>query len=112
MNDQELELTAIQQRRTRLVQWMQSQQLDWVVFRLPEHVQYFTGARFAPVFQSMLAASADGHTWLVAPENRVPDHHAADEVITYEARWHSTLRNDQSEAACTAGAEIALESRP
>src|SRR5205085_8189374 len=41
---------------------------------------------------------ADGHLTLVAPKKPVLEA-AADEVVNYEAQWHSTLRNDQRQAA-------------
>jgi Xaa-Pro aminopeptidase len=44
------------------------------------------------------ALRADGHLTLVAPKKPVLDA-AADEVVNYEAQWHSTLRNDQRQAS-------------
>jgi Xaa-Pro aminopeptidase len=74
---------------------MHEMDIDWVVVTQLEHVQYLAGHRFHWTFQPLAALSADGMLVLVAPEQRVPDKHAADEVHTYAARWHSTLRNDQ-----------------
>ena len=86
-------------RQSRLTSVMNEQNLDWVVLVKPEHVQYVTGARFSWVFDAVAAISASGEVVLVAPEGRLPKVHAADRVESFAARWHSTLRNDQADAA-------------
>lgn len=90
-----------QRRRQRLLELMAQRQIDLVVLTQLEHVQWLTGARFAWFFRAAVALCANGRVVLAAPENRVPDHVVADEVITYPARWHSTMRNDQM-ATCIA----------
>jgi Xaa-Pro aminopeptidase len=74
--------------------------LDWVVVTQLEHIQYLIGPRFGWTFQPLAALRADGHALLVAPDRRLPEVHAADEVHAFEAQWHSTLRNDQRQVAC------------
>jgi len=78
---------------------MHEQRLDGVLVVQHEHVQYLTGHRFAWVFSPAVFLAADGQATLVAPEKRVPERHAADVVIEYSARHHSTMRNDQRETA-------------
>ncbi|HWA98564.1 MAG TPA: Xaa-Pro peptidase family protein, partial [Pirellulales bacterium] len=56
---------------------------------------------FGWVFEPAAALAADGRCTLVAP-NKPPERVAADDVLTYEAQWHSTLRNDQRAASSTA----------
>jgi Xaa-Pro dipeptidase len=73
-------------------------QLDLVVVTQNEHVQYLAGPRFAWVHQPAAALAADGRLTLVAP-NKAPDTAAADQVLTYQAQKHSTLRNDQRQAS-------------
>ena len=85
-------------RQQRLMQVMQQKQLDLAIITLPEHVQYFVGPRFGWVMQPVVAIDASGHVTLVAP-NQAPAVAAADDVLTYEAQWHSTLRNDQRAAS-------------
>jgi Xaa-Pro aminopeptidase len=95
----EIDPAACRRRQARLLEIMQAQQIDWAVLRQPEHVQYFFGPRFHWTFQPLAALDAQGYAVLVAPEKRLPEVHAADEVRPFEARWHSTLRNDQAAAA-------------
>jgi Xaa-Pro dipeptidase len=95
-----IDTTACRERQTRLLHVMQEQRLDWVMVKQLEHIQYLVGPRFAWTFQPLAAIRRDGHTILVAPEKRLPEVHAADDVRAFEARWHSTLRNDQGQAAC------------
>jgi len=61
-------------------------------------VQYLAGPRFWWAFQPAAALNADGKLTLVAP-NKEPDVAAADNVVTYQAQKHSTLRNDQRQAS-------------
>ena len=82
-------------RQRRLLDIMQANQIDMVVLSTIEHIQYFIGPKFAWTFQPAASIDADGKVTLVAPERRMPKEHAADEVVPYEAQWHSTLRNDQ-----------------
>ena len=91
----EVQPDACRQRQARLQQIMQERGVDLAVVTLPEHVQYLAGPRFGPLFQPVAALTAEGHLTLVAPARRLPEIHAADEVLPYEAQWHSTLRNDQ-----------------
>lgn len=89
---------AARGRQQRLLAQMQAMQLDLVVVQLTEHVQWLTGARFPWTMSPAAALRADGHMTLVAPLK--PDLPAeADTIVHYEAQWHSTLRNDQRQAA-------------
>jgi Xaa-Pro aminopeptidase len=99
MTPVEIDTAACRRRQVRLLQVMQRLRLDWVLVRQLEHIQYFVGPRFAWTFQPLAAIRSDGRVVLVAPEHRAPEVHAADEILTYQARWHSTLRNDQGQAA-------------
>lgn len=80
---------------------MRRRDLDLVVVARTEHVQWLMGPRFGWVFEPMAALTREGIATLVAP-NSAPAVHAADIVTTYEAQWHSTLRNDQRHAAVEA----------
>lgn len=101
MNQPSLCLDACRQRQQRVVALMQEKNLDYVIVTQNEHVYYLTGERFKWVFSPVAALSADGKLTLVAP-NKAPENVAADEVLTYEAQWHSTLRNDQRQASSEA----------
>ncbi len=94
----DIDVAACRSRQARLLDEMQSLRLDVVVVTQIEHVQWLAGPRFAWTHQPAAALTADGKLILVAP-NRFPAVAAADEVLTYEANWHSTLRNDQRAAS-------------
>ena len=93
----QLDPTLCRERQQRLIQVMVSRGIERVVLVQPEHVQYLTGFRTPHVLLKTLAAlDADGHCTLAAP-NSIPDNAAADTVVTFEAQWHSTLRQEQPE---------------
>ncbi|MEX2120343.1 MAG: Xaa-Pro peptidase family protein [Pirellulales bacterium] len=91
------DLASCRARQQRLLAEMRRRDIDLVVLTRTEHVQWLTGPRFAWVFEPVAALSADGHCVLVAP---TPGHvAAADVILTYQAKWLSTLRNDQRQAS-------------
>lgn len=98
MSDLDINLAACRARQQRLLAEMERQKLDLVVVTQTEHVQYLAGPRFGPVFSPAAALTSDGKLTLVAPKKPVVEA-AADEYLTYEAQWHSTLRNDQRQAS-------------
>lgn len=90
----EIDLPACRNRQRRVLELMQAKGLDAVLVTQAEHVQYLAGTRFAWTFQPAALLTSDGRLTLVAPQ-KAPERAAADEILTYEAKWHSTLRNDQ-----------------
>jgi Xaa-Pro aminopeptidase len=86
-------------RQQRLLEQMQRQGLDLVIVSHNAHVQWLTGCHFSWLFSPIAALTAEGHCTLVAPARRVPAVAAADDLASYEAQWHSTLRNDQRVAS-------------
>jgi Xaa-Pro aminopeptidase len=93
-----LDLDACRRRQARLVAIMAAERIDLVVAVMPEHVEYLTGHRWDHRFSPLVALTADGTCLLVCPD-KPPTDAAADEVRVYEAKWRSTLRNDQQESA-------------
>jgi Xaa-Pro dipeptidase len=98
MTDLDYNSAAARGRQARLLAEMQALRLDLVIVQQIEHVQWLTGARYPWTMSPAAALRADGHLTLVAPVKPVLES-AADTVVHYEAQWHSTLRNDQREAA-------------
>ena len=98
-NDAASLMAACRARQSRLVEYMNEMGIDWSLVVTPENVHYLVGSRFAWTFQPAAAVSASGHVILIAPEGRIPDVHAADDVHAFSARFHSTLRNDQRQVA-------------
>ena len=97
----EIDVAACRGRQQRLVAEMQRQEVDLVIVTQFEHVQWLAGPKFGWAFQPAAALSADGQLTLIAP-NEAPETAAADQVVTYEAQWHATLRNDQRQASSEA----------
>ena len=103
MSKYEVDVAACRGRQQRLLEEMRRHNLDQVLVTQIENVQWLAGPRFNWYFQAAALLRADGHLTLAAPA--VPELAAADQVVTYEAQWHSTLRNDQRHACMQALAE-------
>lgn len=97
MSTYETNVNACRGRQQRLIDHMQQHQIDVVIVTQTEHVQWLAGPRFPWLMQAAAALRVDGHLTLAAPKKPVLEA-AADEIVTYEAQWHSTLRNDQRQA--------------
>ena len=95
----DINVDAVRSRQKRLLDKVQHLGLDAVIVTQTEHVQYLAGPRFGWVYSPAAVLFADGRLTLVAP-NEAPEVAAADKVLTYEAQWLCTLRNDQR-AACS-----------
>jgi Xaa-Pro dipeptidase len=105
-----IDVAACRGRQRRLLTSIEELRLDLVIVTQIEHVQYLVGPRFAWVFTPAAAITATGHVILVAPHE--PDEAvAADEIVTYQAKSFSTLRNDQR-AKSSAALIDALAKRP
>ncbi len=99
MTDYAVSVSHCRIRQQRLLAQIERQGLDLVIVAHHAHVQWLTGCHFHWTFSPMAALSADGHCTLVAPERRMPNVAAADDLVPYEAQWTSTLRNDQRVAS-------------
>ncbi len=85
-------------RQRWLAETLTQEDVGRAVLVQPEHVQYFTGFRPHRLMQALVCIDADAHCTLVAP-NTIPEEATADAVATFEAQWHSTLRQEQMAAA-------------
>ena len=93
-----LDPSGCRARQVRLLASMADRRLDLVILVSPEHIEYLTGHRWDHRFSPLAALHADGRCLLVCPDKPAADP-AADDIRTYEAKWRSTLRNDQREAS-------------
>ena len=93
-----LDPAACRSRQSRLLAALADRDLDAIVVVSPEHVEYLTGHRWDDRFRPLAAVLADGSSLLVCPDKPAAEP-AADDVRTYEAKWRSTLRNDQRAAS-------------
>lgn len=111
MSDYEIAVEACRQRQARLLNATKELQLDLIIVTQSEHVQWLTGPRFGWAFQPTAALTANGQVTLIAPQ-KPPEIAAADEVRTYEAKWHSTMRNDQRAESSKVLLEALSERQP
>ena len=99
-----LDVGTCRKRQQRLVEVLRTRNIDRAVLVQPENVHYLTGYR--PPFRLLgTAACLDGDGWcgLVAA-SEVPEHAAADKVVTFEAQLLSTVRQEQvANVAAAAG---------
>ena len=97
MSSYETDFDACRGRQGRLIEHMQASGIDAAIVTQTEHVQWLVGPRFPWTMQAAAVLRVDGHLTLAAPKKPILKA-AADEVVSYEAQWHSTLRNDQRQA--------------
>jgi len=86
---------ACQGRQQRLLGQMHSLGLELVLLTRNESVQWLTGVYVKPLFAPAAALDASGHVTLVLPSGQVSSEIAADELVGYEEKWHSTIRDEQ-----------------
>jgi Xaa-Pro aminopeptidase len=101
MSNYETDIDACRGRQKRLLDHMRLSGIDAVIFTQTEHIQWLAGPRFPWLMQAAASLRVDGHLTLAAPTKPALDA-AADDVVTYEAQWHSTLRNDQRQVCMEA----------
>jgi Xaa-Pro aminopeptidase len=81
-------------RQKRLLGAMQRTGADAAVIGNPQHVYYFSAHYTNWLHCSAFILFSDGRSWLISA-NQPARTAAADEVVSYEAQWHATLRQEQ-----------------
>ena len=104
-----LDSDSCRERQKNLATILQDQGADRALLLCPEHVQYLTGFKPHRLMLAAVCLEANGHCLLVAP-NEKPES-AADDVVTFEAQWCSTIRQDQPTAVAKVLTEI-FQNRP
>jgi Xaa-Pro dipeptidase len=94
-----VDVVACRSRQQRLLAEMQMLGLDWAILTRGESVQWLTGAYVGPQFTPAAAMNRDGRVLLVLPSRKKELAVAAEEVLLYEEKWHSTLRDEQRAAS-------------
>lgn len=84
---------------------MQSAGIEMVVLTRGESINWLTGVYLGPLFEPTAAIDAGGTVTLVLPQRKIDTPAVADEVVGYEAKWLSTMRNDQRQASSQALAQ-------
>jgi Xaa-Pro dipeptidase len=90
------QLCRVRQERVR--KRLAERSIDRAILVGHENVQYLTGFRPHRLMRAAVCLNVEGHCTLAAP-NDEPDVAAADNIVTFPAQWHCTLRQDQAETA-------------
>src|SRR4051794_38485020 len=99
MDPYAVDLEACRGRQQRLLEAIEPTRADLIVLTRHESVQWATGAFTKPPFIPIAYLRPDGHMTLVMPDRQVSERAAADDIIGYEAKWHSTNRDEQLTAS-------------
>ena len=106
-----VDINACRGRQQRLLAEMQRERLELVVLTRNESVQWLTGAQVGPLFAPAAVMDVKGRVTLVVPSRKAKQAVAADEIVPYEEKWHSTLRDEQR-ALCNEALLATLQKRP
>jgi Xaa-Pro aminopeptidase len=106
-----VDIEACRARQRRLLEFLEPLEVDLAVLTRRESVQWLTGAHVRAPFEPIAAMTAAGHVTLVLPERQLEAPVAADELVGYEAKWHSTTRDEQR-AASSAVLQGMITKRP
>jgi Xaa-Pro dipeptidase len=90
---------ACRGRQQRLLEAIEPLGAELAILTRRESVQWLTGAYVRAPFAPIAVLMSNGHLTLVLPERQITDPAAADEIIGYEAKWHSTTRDEQLAAS-------------
>lgn len=90
-----VDIPSCRTRQARLLAEMERLGLEWFVATRSETVQWLTGAYVGPLYCPAAALHRDGRLTLVLPARKQDLIVAADHVLPYEEKWHSTLRDEQ-----------------
>jgi Xaa-Pro dipeptidase len=88
-----LDITHSRTRHKRLLDRMAEQMLDAVVVGLHPHVYYFSTYWTHWLHHAAFILFSDGRSWL-ATSNQPAANTAADEVVSFEAQWMATIRQE------------------
>lgn len=99
----ELCLDECRTRQNRVRNLLDELSIDRAVFVSHENVQYLTGFRPHRLMEAALLIDSS-ETVLAAP-NSEPSHVTADRIVTFEAQWCATLRQEQRESSLVVLAE-------
>ncbi|HEY3395268.1 MAG TPA: Xaa-Pro peptidase family protein [Lacipirellulaceae bacterium] len=111
MDSYSIDIDACRARQRRLLEAVEPLDVDLTILSRRESVQWLTGLHVRAPFEPIAALTADGHVTLVLPDRQAGEAVAADEVLGYEAKWHSTTRDEQR-AASSAVLQSKLPKRP
>lgn len=98
----DVDLEACRGRQRRLLEAVESLEVDLILLTRHESVQWATGARVPSPFEMVAALNREGHVTLALPERQIDVPAAANERVAYEGKWFSTNRDEQCSAIADA----------
>jgi Xaa-Pro aminopeptidase len=102
MDPYAVDLEACRSRQRRLLEAVEPLDVDLILLTRRESVQWLTGARIPEPFETVAAMNASGQVTLVLPDRQLEMAAAVDDRVGYEAKWHSTNRDEQRAASSEA----------
>lgn len=106
-----VDVEACRGRQRKLLQAVEPLNVDLVVITRRESVQWLTGVHIRYPFEQIAVLDLAGRVTLVLPQREASTSAAADELLGYEAKWHSTTRDEQR-AACASVLQTKFSARP
>jgi Xaa-Pro aminopeptidase len=97
-----VDLDACRSRQRRLLEAVEPLEVDLILLTRRESVQWLAGARIPEPFETVAAMTREGHVTLALPDRLLETAAAVDERVAYEAKWHSTNRDEQRAASSEA----------
>jgi len=97
-----VDLEACRGRQRRLLEAVEPLDVDLILLTRRESVQWLTGARIPEPFEAVAAMNGAGHVTLALPDRQLDTAAAVDDRVGYEAKWHSTNRDEQLAASSEA----------
>lgn len=97
-----VDLEACRSRQQRLLEAVEPLDVDLILLTRRESVQWLTGVRVPEPFETVAAMDGAGWVTLALPDRQLEMAAAVDERIGYEAKWHSTNRDEQRSASSAA----------
>jgi len=95
MDPYSVDIAACRSRQARLLESIAHLDVELVILSRRESIQWLTGAFVRPPFAPLAAITKAGHLTLVLPERQLDQPAAVDNLVGYEAKLHSTTRDDQ-----------------
>lgn len=94
-----IDVQACRSRQLRLRTAIEPVNADLLLLTRRESVEWLTGVYVPPPFEPIVAIDHDGQLTLVVPDHLNFGTTAADHLITYDAKWHGTTRDEQRGAS-------------
>jgi len=97
-----VDVDACRGRQRRLLDMVLPAEADdrcLVLLTRRESVQWATGAFVRPPFEAIAALTKDGRATLILPEHQISGSAAADEIVGYEGKRHSTMIDEHRSAS-------------